>query len=96
MYASTIVLQAVLDGNLESVSPVRNNGRAWVSTIDQRADAAQSVRRHSHIRDFEMIRDSPTGHGPCRVIVGGDTKAIGPASSCIRAISTGGVGRIRG
>jgi hypothetical protein len=39
MHASTVVLQTVLDGDLESVSPVGNDGRAWALAIDQSAHA---------------------------------------------------------
>lgn len=82
MHPGTVICQIALDGDLKSVTPIGNDGQAWVLPIDQSTHTALSVWRHSRICDFQVIRDGTASHEPGRIIICGDTKAIAPARPC--------------
>lgn len=55
MYAATIVCEAVVHMNLDGVSPVRKDSRAWKCAIDKQYISFHTVKCSSGIDEFKPV-----------------------------------------
>lgn len=86
MQRGSIVFQLIVDGNLNSVSPIGVNCRAWILPIDSKHLPREAIRSQSGVCDCELVGNDLARAGPVVVEICVNGEPTAPASARSRTI----------